>query len=294
MMSNLSTLSGEIQNDFDSANRDSESARKGIMVAQGPDYDVIDGNETGNGFGYGATLTTSATQMLPQNISNMSWYPVAHRPWAIGKDEGTGSGPSGYGDRTAPQAHATPEGGTDTDSIVFSKTSWDACRTDLEEFINNITNFWSSLGSDAALSYMTLESFDEGRGIFWLSDPPYLSPYRYGTGGDEDQDGCYWKDDDPTTDDATFYWQNAQNLNVTANQNEWTLWMGWHTSGSGANVYTTSSSRAIAFTLNADDWTATNAAVNDATYSEIHVGLKRKADGALRQMIKARKYTGVA
>jgi hypothetical protein len=294
MMGTLATLSGEIQGDFNAANRDSESARKGVSVAQGPDYDFIDGNETGDGFGYTSTLTTSSTQTAPQNVNNMSWYPVAHRPWAIGTDEGTGSGAAGYGDRTAVQAHSSPEGGSDPSGIIFSKASWDACRTDLEEFINDITNFWSSMGSDVALTMMTLESFDEGKGIFWLSDPPYLSPYRYTGTGDEDLDHAYWKDDDPTASDATFYWQSAQNLNVTANQNEFTLWMAWHTSGSGANIQTSTGSRAIAFTGNSGSYTATSASVNDATYPEIHVGFKRKADGALRQLIKARKYTGVA
>jgi hypothetical protein len=283
MISNLSTLSGEIQGDFHADNRDQYAARRGIMVAQGPDYDVVGGGETGDGFGYGATLTTSSTMMIPQvSVGNLSWFPVAHRGLALGIDESLSSGA-----HDAPHAMGTGPGGSDTNSIIFSKTAWDAARTDLEEWLADITNFETFLGTNKGLGFGTLQSYDEGKGIFWLADGPYLSPTR---GSTYDNDDCYYIFVTSGTQ-LTIYWNSCVGLDVTANQNEFEFFISWKKSGT-AEHGTTAGSRGQAFSANSGSQAYT-ASQFDSGGGEGYamLSLKCKATDQICQVISLRGAT---
>ena len=282
MMANLATLSAEVQDDFSAGNKGEHAAQRGIMTAQGPDFDVINSGETGDGFGYGATLTTSAAMLMPDmdEANYDAWWPQPYRGWTIGVDESVASG-----DHTAPHEVKDPPGGRDSNAIVFSKTAWDAARTDLEEWINDIANFATFLGTDRALGFATLESYLENKGLFWNSNPPFLSPAR---GTNYNNDDCYWTYD-PTGDELKVYWANAVGLDVTANQNEYEFFIMWKPL-SGDHYETIAGSRSQAFSANSGNVTYSTTNFQSSTTEDgaVILCIKRKADGKLCQAIPMR------
>jgi len=278
MQSLLATLSGEIQGDFHADNRDQYAARRGIMVAQGPDFDVIDGGETGDGFGYTSTLTTSSTMMMPQiAVGNIGWWPIAHRGWAIGTEEGKASSV-----HDAPHALGTPPGGSDTNSIIFTKASWDAVRTDVEDWVASMSG--ATWGSSPARGYATLESYDDGKGLFWVSDGPWLSTTR---GTDPEDDDCFY-DFNTSSNLLTISWSNCFGFDVTANQNEFEFFIIWKQTGL-SNQVTQAASRSQAFSANSGSVGYTDSSFDQTAgegYASIH--LKRKADGKICQTLSLR------